>query len=57
MDWNVDYKNENYFAVHKAGSLSFNDDVFSIIDFKMCFGSATITSEYIFVLHDIDKSR
>lgn len=52
-----DLDNENYFAVHKKGSLSFNDDVSSITDFKMCFGSATVTSEYIFVICDYDTRK
>lgn len=52
-----DLDNENYFAVHKAGSLSFKDDVSSITDFKMCFGSATVTSEYIFVMCDVDTRK
>lgn len=47
-----DLDNENYFAVHKTGSLSFNDDVSSITDVKMCFGSASVTSEYIYVMYD-----
>lgn len=52
-----DLDNENYFAVHKAGSLSFDDIAPLDFDGKMCFGGASVTSEYIFVRCDVDTRK
>jgi hypothetical protein len=52
-----DLDNEKYFAVHKKGSLSFDDDISSFANVKMCFGSASVTSEYIFVIYDLNDDR